>query len=569
MPKQKSFSILPKISMPYRTKMARPKNHATSFNLGTLIPVYLEEVLPGDTVKIDLAAIIRGSTPIAPVMGNSYIDFYAFYCPNRILWDHWEEFCGVNKEGYWTNNKTYNIPHLETLYINPGFKTGNHSLLDYTGLKDLLITNNKEIITGTKTLKTKSTTTDNYQMISLLPFRGLAKIWNEYFRDENTMKPLLVNTSDENLILNAEYYDTDFLISNDYLKVSKYHDAYTSALPAPQKGPAVTIPLGESAPVLEEAFKLQPGNKSSETYDVGVSNYLQYGTSTEVAGNTWIAKGLKIDLSEATAAQINSLRFAFQYQKYLEKNARGGTRYNEFLEAHWGTSPIDSVLQRPEYLGHIHKRLNIQQVLSTSGYTNDDASTLGQTGAQNTTALKDSIFTKSFTEYGYLYIVACARTEQTYSNGIEKMWTRKAITDFYLPEFSCLGEQPIHSTELVYKSVLQSDNITYQPTEQTIENIFGYQEYGYEYRYSKSLVTGYLNPANPESLDFWTYANNFKGDTTPTVINEAFLKQDRNAYARTVVTGNTGPDFIADIFFDTTWVRSMPMFSIPGLIDHF
>ena len=278
---------------------------------------------------------------------------------------------------------------------------------------------------------------------------------------------------------------------------------------------------------------------------------------------------MTVDLSEATAAQINSLRFAFQYQKYLEKNARGGTRYNEFLEAHWGTSPIDSVLQRPEYLGHIHKRLNIQQVLSTSGYSNDDTSTLGQTGAQNTTALKDSMFTKSFTEYGYLYIVACARTEQTYANGIEKMWMRKSITDFYLPEFSCLGEQPIKSSEIRY--IQNFNNNQYTADKLALQNTFGYQEYGYEYRYSKSLVTAYLNPTNPNSLDFWTYANNRFTDNylSPYVINDTFIKQDRNAYARTVVTGTTGPDFIADIFFDTTWIRSMPMFSIPGLIDHF
>lgn len=504
-----------------RSTFRLPFEHKTTFKAGDLVPIGLFEVLPGDSFKCNLSSVVRSITPLFPTMDNSFLDVYAFFVPNRIGCLHpkdWEKICGENLEGYWappteyTLENTGNTENLSDLKIVPQSAASYYGLPVGDSFPDL--------------------------DISLVPLNGYVQIWNEWFRDQNVQSPV---------------YYTDLDLYSECLKVNKVHDYFTSALPSPQKGAAVELPLGEIAPVsLNSVTGLQngaeytvkfKGNGSMSTSDIVVSGG---------SGNNALTT-LTADLSRATAATINNLRQAFAIQRLLEKDARGGSRYRELIKTHFNTTIPDSTVQIPQYLGGKRVPINISQVLQTSA--TGEGSPLGTTGAFSNTSFSDFLFDKSFTEHGYIHVVACVRTSQSYSQGVAKHWTRNRRYDWYYPAFANLGEQPVYKRELKCNSSNDDPNA-----------IFGYNEAWAEYRYLPNLVTGFLAPdANDDILTAWTYTNNFSAQ--PSLTGD-FMVQSSLQYGQTLAFEQSVYQFFGDFYFNITAVRPMPVYSIPGLIDH-
>lgn len=531
MSKEYSFSVMPSVSIS-RSRFARKSQHKTSFNLGQIIPIYVDEVLPGDTRSIDMASLVRMSTPIAPIMDNIYIDYFAFYVPNRLTWVHWKEFAGENNSGAGIPLVNYSIPTIAASGTDLAIQSGSYG--DYMGLP-----------VGVNGL---------LPSISALPFRGLALIYNRWFRDQNLIAPLAVNTGDTaGALIGAA---SDMAWSTDFiLKAAKLSDYFTRALPYAQKGQAVSLPLGTSAPLVlsDSLYKLGDAGSGNIFTGVDIQNGGLTNQSLSANGTNNLYTKVVADLSAATAATINDLRYAFQLQKLLEKDALYGTRYWELLKSHFGVEAADASLQEPEYLGGYRQHVNIDQVLSTAGYSNTSNTTVGAPGANSVTGSKNSIFTKSFKEHGYIYILAVARHDQTYAQGINRMWTRQGRFDYYWPVFANLGAQEVKLKEIFAQGTADD------------EKIFGYQEAWAEYRYKPSIATGLLNPNAANSLDYWTLTNKFAAAPT---LGQGFIEQGRDNIKRALVTGENGPDFIADFYFQDIAVRPMPMYSIPGLIDH-
>ena len=524
-----NFSTLPRVLIS-RSKFVRKSQHKTSFDLGRIIPIYIDDVLPGDTRKIDLGALVRMSTPIAPIMDNIYIDLYAFFVPHRLTWQHWKEFMGENSSGAGIYSGTaYKIPMADLCAY--GLSSG--SIGDHMGLP----------ITGADASK--------HIYVSCLPIRGYKLIYNRFFRDQNVTAPQVVNTGD------TVNYSYDSYTGGCFF-ASKFSDYFTRALPYAQKGAPVSIPLGTTAdvylhnPIGGSALNIDSPLLLGENMAADAKSY-HIGVQEGSAPYDQVF--LKADLTHATAATINQLRFAFQYQKLLEKDSLYGTRYWEILKAHFGVVAPDASLQDPELLGHRRFAINVDQVIQTTGINQATPSQneLGATAAVSVTGFSGNLFTKSFTEHGFLHIYAVARHDQTYGQGVDRMWSRSLREDFYFPVFANLGAQKVLNKE-IYADGSSND-----------AGVFGYQEAWAEYRYKPSKVTGLLNPSVSGSLGYWTLANNFS--QLPT-LSKSFIDQDRSNLARALSTGATGPDFIADFAFRDIAVRPMPMYSIPGLIDH-
>lgn len=519
-----------------RSRFQRNSDNKTTFNTGDLIPIYLDEVLPGDTHQIDVACVMRMATPIFPVMDNAYCDFYFFFVPNRLLWQHWKEFMGENKETAWTPKTEYSVPQVTA--PEGGWEEG--TLADYLGLPT----------------KVKGIS------VSALPGRAYGLIYNEWFRNQNVTQPTLVEVTDA-----TTTGKNDGSATNDSaitlakpLKAAKVFDYYTGALPEPQKGEPITIPLTGNAPV-----KAYDGNIVSED-TVYFRNYTILGepktTLGENSGDAWHFYGsnkagndgvdikLGVDLSSVTAATINQLRQAFQIQKLLEKDARGGTRYREVLREHFGVISPDSRMQIPEYLGGYRLPINISQVIQTS--STDSTSPLGNTAALSVTSMNKPMFTKSFTEHGLIMGLAVVRTDQTYQQGIERMWSRKGRYDYYWPVLANIGEQAILNKEIYAQGGAKD------------EEAFGYQEAWADYRYKPSKVTGLFRSNAAQSLDAWHYAQDY--DALPTLSTEWMEQTD--AEMKRTLAAQSQPDFIADFYFMNKTTRCMPVYSIPGLIDH-
>ena len=564
-----------------RSKFPRPFKHTTTFDAGKLIPFYCEEVLPGDTVSLDLAALVRAATPIHPVMDNAYLEFHFYFVPNRLVWTHWVNFMGENDATKWISSAVYTIPQLilggsmvsGKVSGSPTNGVDSGTVADYLGMP----------------LGTGGNSTTNAISVNALPFRAYAKIWNDWFRDENLMDPVNIDTGDGNKI-NAnngvgssspnDYatYVNGGYVSNAYrgaapLPVCKLHDYFTSALPAPQRGPDVVLPLGTTAPVVNGTYTWDTSASIYPKHQFKLYNASGVGlgagdlaipasggavatdSSTPSAHNNLAYHYLMADLSTATQASINSIRFAFQLQKYYEKLARGGSRYNEMIQAFFGVHVPDERLQRSEFLGGRRIPLNMTQVAQTS--STDSTTPQGNLSAYSQTADNHSYFTKSFVEHGFLFGMCFVRTDRTYQQGINRMFLRKSLEDYYNPTFANIGEQGIKNIE-IYAQGGSASALS------TNASVFGYQEAWAEYRYSPNRVSGEFRSSLTASLDSWHYADNYP--SLPT-LSHTWIAEPQTNVARTQAL-STEVQFIADIQVDSTWTRVMPLYSIPGLVDH-
>lgn len=515
------FGIAPMKSI-NRSTFERPCIHTTSFSTGDLIPFYTDEVLPGDTCKMKTSALIRMATPINPVMDNAWLDTYYFFVPRRLLWEHWEEFMGENKTDAWTQTTEYTIPQVTS--PEGGWIKGT--------IAEKILGNQK---------RTES--------VDACYFRAYALIFNEWFRNENVTEPAEVPKGDSTTSgSNGTDYVVDLVKGGMPAKAVKYADYFTRALPEPQKGPDVYLPLGNTAPVIFEPNNNSPTISGKQAGLQGGNQNL-YKINAETYG--YVPNGeygaLQTDLSLADGATINQLRQAFAVQRMYEVDARGGTRYAEILRAHFGVVSPDSRLQRPEYLGGKRTPINITQVIQQSA--TNDVTPQGTTAAYSLTIDVHEDFTKSFTEHGIIMGICVIRTEHTYQQGLERRFSRKDRTDFYFPELSNIGEQGIKNKEIYVQGTAED------------EEIFGYQEAWAEYRYAINKVTGELNSDYDTPLDSWTYADDYK--QLPTLSDEWIRETDVNV-ARTLAIQNQD-QWIANFYFDQTWIRPMPIYSVPQL----
>lgn len=536
------FAVNPQVNIG-RSCFKRNSDHKTTFNAGDLIPIYVDEVLPGDTFSMDMSALVRMTTPIFPTMDNAAIDFYFFYTPTRILWDHWKDLNGENRETAWAKKVEYSVPQVKmTKKDHPsGWDTG--SIADYMGIP------------------TKVTDIS----VNALPFRAYGLIWNEFFRNQNTSAPTLVETDDSDIEGTNDGADGNkqAIKGGKPLPAEKYFDYFTGCLPAPQKGEPVNLPMSGNAPVKmysaegqgingptlpASIFLYQTKANASQLNEEGAVRLS--GTSGEGGTGTAVTRYLAADLKNITGATINQLRQAFQIQKLLEKDARGGTRYREVLREHFGVISPDSRQQVPEYLGGYRMPINVNQVVQTSQTSSE--SPQGNVAAMSVTTMNQSMFTKSFTEHGYIIGLAVARYDQTYQQGLERMWSRKTRFDYYWPVLANIGEQAVLNKEIYFQGNEKDDEA------------FGYQEAWADYRYKPSRVSGKFRSNAEGTLDSWHYAQNYTA--LPTLTNE-WMHAGNRELKRTLAVQDE-PDFIGDFYFMCKTTRAMPVFSIPGLIDH-
>lgn len=555
------FATLPDIDIK-RSTFDRSTQLKTTFNAGKLIPIFVDEVLPGDTFALDTSCVIRMSTPIHPVMDNCYLDLYYFFVPNRILWEHWNEFMGENTTTAWEQTTEYEIPQITA--PTGGWNKG--TIADYLGIP-IGVTNIS---------------------VNHLPFRAYVKIWNEWFRDQNLQDPAFLTKEDATTTgTNGTQYQSDAQCGGEPLPVAKYHDYFTSALPEPQKGPAVSLPITGDVPVIGNGknIGLRSGFNNGTSEAEIIKEYGMVGNAQNITMNPNALNqntikpldqssynndelnfgkmgiglstnpeysGMIAQLSNVTVSTINQLRQAFQIQKLFEKDARGGTRYTEIIKSHFGVTSPDGRQQRPEYLGGKRIPINISQVLQTS--STDETSPQGNTAAFSLTGDTDSSFTKSFTEHGLIIGLCCIRTEHTYQQGIERMWNRKRRFDFYWPALANIGEQAILNKEIYAQGTTQDDDA------------FGFQEAWAEYRYKPSRVSGAFRSTYSTPLDSWHYGDKY---SSLPMLGDTFIRETQVNIDRTLAVQSSIEDqFIADFFFRNICTRPMPLYSVPGLIDH-
>lgn len=543
---QFTFNKAPSVAMP-RSSFKRDRTYKTTINPNRLYPIYLDEVLPGDTFNLKLTAFARLATPVVPVMDNLYMDFFFFYVPNRLVWNNWTKLNGEQ------DNPGDSTDYLVPQYTTPsGQGWGVQSLPDYFGLP-----------VGVPNLS-----------VSSLPFRAYNLIWNEYFRDENFQQSMPVPKGDGPDPQSSTLADGTATATYKLLYRGKRKDYFTSCLPWPQKGPGVELPLSGFAPVVnwsDEAPlygnhlftpKLYDGSGSAVNGSLAAYNGELTRTSTTAPTNHYAAKlALGADLSQTTAVTINTMRQAFQVQRLLEKDARGGTRYFEILVSHFGVRSPDSRLQRPEYLGGGQIPVNIHTVAQTS--STDSTSPQGNLAAIGVAGGSGIGFSKSFVEHGYIIGLVNVRADLTYQQGIDRHWSRRTRFDFYWPSLAHLGEQAVLNKEIFAQgsAAIDPDSDDSVPFD---EEVFGYQERWAEYRYGINKITGKLRSGITGSLDVWHLAQNFANLPT---LNESFIQE--NVPISRVIAVQDEPAFIFDSIFSCNCVRPMPVYSIPGLIDHF
>lgn len=532
------------------------------------MPIYAEEILPGDTANIDVRGIVRMSTPIWPVMGNAYIDIYFFWCPNRILWEHWRELMGENRQSYWAQTVEYSTPQTtaptDTWTVPDPSDTSK--TISQGGWKDGTIADYMGIPSGVPNIS-----------VSSLYFRAYSYIWNEFFRDENLQQPVTMSIQDATTAGANETEDQTQAEKGGYpLKVARYHDYFSSCLPEPQKGEPASIPITGAAQVWTSIVSgySTTGNTVTESNLGYTSNrWTPYVASTQGGTQYWapttgtvgtigeVPNGITpksstnnsatwADLGTGVNVTVNELRQAIAVQHILELDARGGSRYRELLQSHWGVTVPDSRMQIPEYLGGFRQPIQVFQVVQNS--STDSTSPQGNTGAYSKTGFNRSGFTKSFDEHGILLGLACVRVEHSYQQGLDRKFTRKTRFDYYDPMLANLGEQAVLNREI------------YATGEDADEEVFGYQEAWADYRYCISRVSGEMRSnAINGSLDSWLYTDWY--DEQPT-LSSTWIQEGKENIDRTLaVTSSLTHQFICDFYFDQTWTRELPIYSVPGL----
>ncbi len=536
-----------------RSTFDRSSSVKTSFNAGSIVPFFLEEVLPGDTFNVKSSKVVRMQTLLTPVMDNVYLDTYYFFVPNRLVWKHWKEFNGENTESAWIPQTEYQVPQI-TSPAGTGWAVG--TIADYFGIP-----------TGVPNLS-----------VSALPFRAYALVMNEWFRDQNLSDPLIVPDDDATVAgVNTGTFITDVAKGGKPYIAAKYHDYFTSCLPSPQKGPDVNIPVATPAPlpvvpraniVPQSAWTNQPYHASP--YDnLGMQfskpyNFITFNTNGDQgsgqSGSTSDIEAPVIDnlwaISDgnAAAATINQLRMAFQIQKLYERDARGGSRYIEILKSHFGVTSPDARLQRPEYLGGNRVPININQVIQQSGTGTGANTPQGTVVGMSQTTDSHADFIKSFTEHGFIIGVMVARYDHTYQQGLDRMWSRKDRFDYYWPVFANIGEQAVKNKEIYAQGNNKDDEV------------FGYQEAWADYRYKPNRVTGEMRSAYTQSLDVWHLADDY--DRLPS-LSDSWIREDKTNIDRVLaVKSDVSNQFFADIYIQNRATRPMPLYSVPGLIDH-
>ena len=561
------FSDAPAMYM-RRSKFDRSHVYKTTFDSGKLIPVFVDEVLPGDTSRLSVRYFSRLATPIKPIMDNIYLDWFFFFVPNRLVWNHWQNFCFEQEDP--DDSTDYVCPTTSLIGAADDTLHGVGTLWDYFGLPTGL----PNTISG----------------INALPFRGVYLIYNEWFRDENLQKSVKIQKGDTNEVFDgsraAEQPAWLQGIPESYLPCpprGKRHDYFTSALPWTQKGPGVSIGLAGTATLVDPSpvsgYFVQQSDANlgaaqlskdggvhgvftgngSLSYQGGYStsivghsvNGAGVASATALAGSSWLSKSAYADLDSSSIFTINSLRTAFQMQKFYERLARGGSRYTEVLRSFFGVVSPDARLQRPEFLGSFTKMMNINPIAQTS--STNDTTPQGNLSAYGVTGAKFHGFTKSFVEHGYVFGFCCARADLTYQQGINRMWTRSTVYDWYWPTFSHLGEQAILLKEIYATGDTEQDN-----------SVFGYQERYAEYRYKPSVICGKFRSNIKGNLDVWHLSQYF--ESAPR-LNPEFIEED--VPIKRIVAVSSEPQFLIDIGFKYTTVRPMPMFGTPGLVDHF
>lgn len=532
---EQHYSQVPHANAP-RARFKRDYSLLTTMNEGDLVPIYCDEVLPADTAKIDLNALMRMSTPLFPVMDNCYCDFYFFFVPSRLLWEHFENLMGQNDSTFWAEPTEYTTP--KTTAPSGGWNVG--TLADYFGIP-----------TGVENLQVNS-----------LPFRAYAKIYNEWFRDENLQQPVTMSKTDATTAgSNTGTNLTDAEAGGLPLKVCKYKDYFTSCLPSPQKGNAVTLPLTGNAPIrpyvnnkVDDSTLYYRdwtdvlGQTKTPTSEDSRDTYHIYAAADKT-GNEGNEHALYADLGAIEATTINELRQAIAVQHILERDARTGTRYKEYLQGAWGVTSPDARLDRSEYIGGYRLPININQVIQTS--STDSTSPQGNTAAFSMTTMSRNMATYSATEHGFILGLAAVRVDHSYQQGLPRMWTRSTRFSYYDPMLANLGEQAVLNQEIYAQGNAQD------------EEVFGYQEAWADYRYRINMITGEMRSTYSKTLDAWHYADKY--DKLPKLSSD-WIKEGAENIDRTIaVQSEKSRQFICNFYFDQTWTRAMPIYSLPGL----
>lgn len=512
-----------------RSKFKRPCSHKLTANVGQIIPIYRDELLPGDSCKINVSSLVRMTTPVNPVIDNCWMDIYFFSIPRRLVWAHWKEFMGENTTDEWTQTTEYTIPKTEA--PEGGWAKG--SIADYMGAR----------------INTEGIWIDSCYL------RAYTLVYNEWFRNENVSEPAAMSMGDATTSgSNGTDYVVDLEKGGMPAQAVKFADYLTRALPEPQKGQPVFVPIGGTAPIIgTENTILSPSyptdddlkDKEISFLRESAGNYQLYGNQEILSTQKSI--GLSADLTQTTAgATIGQLREAYAVQKLMETWARGGTRYIENIRSNFGITSPDARQQRPEYIGGTRIPINMTEVVQQS---ETNQTPMGDTAGKSLTIDSRNMVSYASTEHSIILGLMVIRCEHTYQQNIERLLHRQTKYDFYWPALSNISEQPIFEYEIFAQGTADDDDV------------FGYQEAWADYRYAQNRISGELNSDYAQPLDMWHYGDDY---TTAPTLSDEWIKEPQTNLARTLAVQDQD-QFICDFYFDQTWVRPMPVYSVPGL----